>query len=882
MFSFVALALASALAVSAADLTVLVGDGGSLAFSPTQVTAQVGDTIHFEFRAKNHSVTQSTFASPCTLSAGGIDSGFQLVQPNATEFPSWSFTLNNASAPLWFHCAQTSPVVHCQAGMVFAVNPTADKSFNAFQANANGTSSGGAASGGAASTGVASGTGAAPLPSASGFSTSLGNPPSTSDPAAAASSTAAAPNGAVGGKVLNAAFNTRTLNQMYSFLPDELLKEILAPALQVPDDSFACTNGQSPFSNYNQTTSAYLLVCKDWLRVATPLLYSVVVLRSKAQMQALESAIKLTPILATFIKKLRVESGYCVSLSAILKGAKNLTDLCLSMEVYSSDNVSAICKSFAFIHPRRLIIYDLQSYRKGHQNQKAQQLVKTIQEYITKWDKLTTVVLPAWTYWRNQQKMEDFIAAISKSSSIEVVSVHFQYSYPSWFDSLVETPHLKKIILRDARSQDTTPFNKAISTRAKLKNIVFWDRDSEADDASKSETGGMPRKSVVPINWLQTFPDSVWINIFSYSLGLRELEHPYAKRAAPSCGVGHWRHLACVCKRFYGLVKPLSRHCISVQWEPELHHLASFLAQNKEAGKQVKTLLISSMFRHSNILAQSLNELLSFTPHLRCVSTLVRHGVCDIFDWQALSTLAQNAGPELLNLAIYLHRPPQSKSPDIFYQFTALRHIDFASSTSFSFNPTDIQKEGLPNIESITSKSTNNSFLAFLSCMDLPKLHQARFPEPAQSSGAITFLRKHGPKLQTLELGFLPGACVFDTCPNITVFELPSHNPGVTIADFFFSSHRHPLEILHIQGGGILGPVAEKEKLGYIGDLDLTNFTSLHHVKIDKCRWPTTEHEIKRSHWVAWAERLKESYGVDVVDSEGRKWVPRLRARSRK
>jgi hypothetical protein len=179
---------------------------------------------------------------------------------------------------------------------------------------------------------------------------------------------------------------------MYSFLPDELLKEILAPALQVPDDSFACVGGRSPFSNYTPTTSAYLLVCKDWLRVATPLLYSVVVLRSKAQIQALDSAIMGTPVLAEFIKKLRIESGYCPSLLKILKGAKNLTDLCVSLEVYSSDNVSGFCKGLAFVQPSRLIICDHHRYTKPF-NQKTQDLVKVLQDYVSEWP-LVRFVLP--------------------------------------------------------------------------------------------------------------------------------------------------------------------------------------------------------------------------------------------------------------------------------------------------------------------------------------------------------------------------------------------------------------------------------------------------------------------------------------------------------
>jgi hypothetical protein len=47
------------------------------------------------------------------------------------------------------------------------------------------------------------------------------------------------------------------------------------------------------------------------------------------------------------------------------------------------------------------------------------------------------------------------------------------------------------------------------------------------------------------------------------------------------------------------------------------------------------------------------------------------------------------------------------------------------------------------------------------------------------------------------------------------------------------------------------------------------------------CSW-ILRNEIKRSHWVAWAERLKELYQVDVVDKTGRKWVPRLKERKDK
>jgi plastocyanin len=195
-----AVALVSAVVVSAADFNVTVGDGGALAFNPTSVTAAVGDIIHFEFRAKNHSVTQSTFASPCTLQSTpsvGIDSGFQAVAPGATAFPSWSITLND-TAPLWFFCNQKIPANHCQAGMVFAVNPTAEKSFDAFQAAAKASASASNSSSSAAPSGTATGTGTSPTATGAGSGSGAPKPTQSGNSALGLSGSAAGILAAVG------------------------------------------------------------------------------------------------------------------------------------------------------------------------------------------------------------------------------------------------------------------------------------------------------------------------------------------------------------------------------------------------------------------------------------------------------------------------------------------------------------------------------------------------------------------------------------------------------------------------------------------------------------------------------------------------------------
>jgi len=137
----------------AADIPVAVGQSG-LTFVPSSVTAAEGDVVVFSFYPKNHTVTQSTFAAPCTALAGGADSEF--VGVASADTPTvWNYTVANASAPLWFHCAQTAPVNHCTSGMVFAINPSATKTFAEFQDAAKGvTASNGTTTGAGTATGA--------------------------------------------------------------------------------------------------------------------------------------------------------------------------------------------------------------------------------------------------------------------------------------------------------------------------------------------------------------------------------------------------------------------------------------------------------------------------------------------------------------------------------------------------------------------------------------------------------------------------------------------------------------------------------------------------------------------------------------------------------
>jgi len=115
---------------------VTVGQpGGVLQFNPDAISAQPGDQVVFHFNPKNHSVTQSSFASPCGLKEGGFNSGFMPVAANTSSnnLPTFSIVVNDTQ-PIWVFCDQAAntPASHCGAGMVFAVNCGQDGSANSF------------------------------------------------------------------------------------------------------------------------------------------------------------------------------------------------------------------------------------------------------------------------------------------------------------------------------------------------------------------------------------------------------------------------------------------------------------------------------------------------------------------------------------------------------------------------------------------------------------------------------------------------------------------------------------------------------------------------------------------------------------------------------
>ncbi|THH13090.1 hypothetical protein EW146_g7096 [Bondarzewia mesenterica] len=112
---------------------IVAGQAGALTYTPSNITAAVGDIIEFKFVQMNHSATQTSFDAPCTPIEGGFNSGFNPIAADQTSnFPTFSVEVKDTE-PIWVSCQQ---VGHCHLGMTFAANPTENETYSEFLARA--------------------------------------------------------------------------------------------------------------------------------------------------------------------------------------------------------------------------------------------------------------------------------------------------------------------------------------------------------------------------------------------------------------------------------------------------------------------------------------------------------------------------------------------------------------------------------------------------------------------------------------------------------------------------------------------------------------------------------------------------------------------------
>lgn len=105
--------------------TIMVGANNAIAYSPNTITAAAGTSVEFVFSPPIHSVTQSSFDSPCAPLANGTGFFSGLVNTaSGTNTNVFTIAINDTN-PIWFYCAVPT---HCELGMVGVINPPSDGS----------------------------------------------------------------------------------------------------------------------------------------------------------------------------------------------------------------------------------------------------------------------------------------------------------------------------------------------------------------------------------------------------------------------------------------------------------------------------------------------------------------------------------------------------------------------------------------------------------------------------------------------------------------------------------------------------------------------------------------------------------------------------------
>ncbi|KAK7022197.1 F-box domain-containing protein [Favolaschia claudopus] len=671
-------------------------------------------------------------------------------------------------------------------------------------------------------------------------------------------------------------------------LPDEIISEILSPALKVSDDVFSDTSEVSPFANFSVSTSAYLLVCKSWLRVATPPLYHTVIIRSKAQAKALSLALSKNKQLGRFIKKLRVEGGYGEPMHVIMRCAPNITDIFLSLEIYSSDSTSGLCKGLRLINPTRLILRDV--HDKPLENKSLSQLLDAMYELIPKqWDHLRVFHCP---YVNATEHALVAILPLIKSKRLRTLFVPnidaVAWSYVVFEDSPLEVIHIDNFDAKDD-SLDDPLFDKYPA----LRDLVKFPADASFGGDTFPVIAPASNPLFVPLeNTPAAAQDAIWDRVLYFAMANRKHGADDLPRAA----------LLTVSKTFHRVGLPHYCADMILRHSTDVKKLGSIVLKYGWLGPKLRTLVFDYLESLLDCDYDSEDgsrgwalKLLSRTSGLVRFGPAIEpnpsHTGCFVFgatiSWDGFEALAKCAGANLQEFStrVASRRKPRISST-VFNDFTALRTLRWICHAEF----TDIRAasvDALANLEELwITEEADGSVLSVLSRMKLQSLR--RFFHVTRYTSCIEFLRAHGSKLT--EVGILaqelstPGFDVYSLCPHLHTIAFivesgAKHVPA--IKDILPRQTAPSLSKIIMEPPELMTPLHKDKERIAAWDIFFANFQSkklpnLREIEFKCFTWPTTERDIAKNCWVRWAEGLV-SQNINLLDRTGTKWRSRLK-----
>ncbi|KAJ6469251.1 hypothetical protein C8R45DRAFT_427669 [Mycena sanguinolenta] len=583
---------------------------------------------------------------------------------------------------------------------------------------------------------------------------------------------------------------------MADSLPDELLAEILSPALEISDEMFADLSSVSPFAPNPAasgiSSSAMLLVCKAWLRVATPLLYKEVVLRSKAQAGALVAALRGKHDPGRFIKKLRLEGGFGSHMSHILKCSPNVTDLFVSTAIHSPDTTSGLVLGLPLLNPTRLILFENPDTR-FPMNKWVLELFRVLTDTMNKkWANLKTVDLAHTKFQFAGAARSDFQKALVASKTIQIVSLPMS-PHISFMQQLAENRSIRTLEIRSTPEAMGTQYMDCLTAERRITPLLKF---TGAATGIRTPVSLMKTDIILPTNRdfqpmafaSAAVSDSVWDRILRMAMINNEIPLPHtsndvsrdSRNELYNTKINSRRlNFVLVSKTFCRLALPYLYRYPKFWDNTSMQRFSDSLRANPAPGVHVREIHTCDLtFRFS--FGGSSQPTPNFVPIFSCTSGLTKlvSGIRHFsLRWDAFEALAQTAGQTLVEIGHCFIRARDDRrvphEPSVFLNFTALRSLRWHSPVTFSQAAPGLVSAALPSLESLHVESPG--LFSALEQFDLPILSRLVINDNIDASACDSFMIRHGNKLMYLSISnrsTKPVSSLFTRCPVLTRLDL--------------------------------------------------------------------------------------------------------------
>ncbi|KAH7097343.1 hypothetical protein BKA62DRAFT_451495 [Auriculariales sp. MPI-PUGE-AT-0066] len=687
------------------------------------------------------------------------------------------------------------------------------------------------------------------------------------------------------------------ITRMTHKLADEILKEILAPPLSVTDDLFCNTDDISPFSRVDSSASDVLLVCKRWMRVATPCLYETVVIRSTAQAHALSAALTRNPQFGAYVRRFRIENTYAAYLGAKdIATMFNIRELLLTLAVLGADRPTDLYALLANPNIEHILVGD---FGRSISNPTRRKLVSKISEVAATWKNLKRVTTNH-SIW--EELGEKFWGTLATCRTLHTIEIARSWTPDdSSYQRVLTNPSLRHLVFRIDKGffsgQDLKGWPTSANCRVSVKKLsssTSW-FVSDADPSGLS--GGFstaPNPFWTPMASADVKTRiAIWTRVLGFAV-VKTAGNPYRHNNPEWVDRNRmWldtaRRTVFLSKELsIATIRALSQH-LSPSHGSELHSLCSVMERDPTVRKIPQTLYMA----HVTVTPNDGDHILSFFKLLQHLKSAVFFGdwigQLDSATW--LTAIGPSVGHSLLRLELVLEKPHRrwGKPPGdvgkgatlnpvaVFGDLQALEELKW-SFEPLHFSAASIPKNstGLARLKKLHVSKAHQSFFNFLAQISLPALEEFDLAQGIKA--ARKFLQKNGGAIRKFTV---PDAAIqadFDMLPRVEELKLTESNQAK-----FFSSISCP-SVIKL---ACTWNTDRNSRTNWLSDYYEPSFDLLvsHTKRFPKLReiwvpssdiWPTTEREEKKNHWIPYSDNLA-TINVALKDANGRPWRRRLK-----